>query len=159
MPSLKTSKDRGSKVPFNVVKQHATITGITIKCAECSKPRLVVSAKKLTGHEKKAFHRLMSAMLYTCGVMLSEFKNSMDPNNRHYSILDKCFVRANHNCSNPMITLKPLYYTCNYTECCCHCGSKRRLTTTTNEYPICTTCKVVKKLPAVLKHKRKAITL
>ena len=55
MPSLKTSKDRGSKVPFNVVKQHATNTGITIECAECSKPRLVVSAKKLTAHEKKAF--------------------------------------------------------------------------------------------------------
>ena len=73
MPSSKTSKDCGSKVPFNVVKQHATNTGITIKCAECSKPRLVVSAKKLTAHEKKAFHRLMSDMLYTCGTMLSEF--------------------------------------------------------------------------------------
>ena len=56
MPSLKTSKDHGSKVPFHVVKQHATNTGITIKCAECSKPRLVVSAKKLMTHEKKAFH-------------------------------------------------------------------------------------------------------
>ena len=56
MPSLETSKDHGSKVPFNVVKQHATNTGITIKCAECSKPCLVVSAKKLTAHEKKAFH-------------------------------------------------------------------------------------------------------
>ena len=98
----------------------------------------------------------MSDMLYICGAMLSEFKNSMDPNNRRYSILDKCFVRENHNCSK---SVEPLYYTCNYTECCCHCGSKRRLTTTTNEYPICTTSKVVKKLPAVLKHKRKAITL
>ena len=153
MPSLKTSKDRGSKVPFNVVKQNATNTGITI---ECNKPRLVVSAKKLTAHEKKAFHRLMSDMLYTCGATLSEFKNSTDPNNRRYSILDMCFVRANHNCSKPV---EPLYYTCNYTKCCCYCGSKRRLTTTTNEYTICTTCEVVKKLPAVLKRKRKAITL
>ena len=156
MPSLKTSKDHGSKVPFNVVKQHATNTGITIECGECSKPRLVVSAKKLTAHEKKAFHRLMSDMLYTCGATLSEFKNSTDPNNCRYSILDNCFVRANHNCSKPV---EPLYCPCNYTECCCHCGSKRRLTTTTNEYPICTTCKVVKKLPAILKRKRKAITL
>ena len=98
----------------------------------------------------------MSDMLYTCGTMLSEFKNSTDPNNRRYSILDKCFVLANHNCSKPV---EPLYYTCNYTECCCHCSSKWRLTTTTNEYPICTTCKVVKKLPAILKRKRKAITL
>ena len=56
MPSSKTSKDCGSKVPFNVVKQHATNTDITIECGECSKPRLVVSAKKLTTHEKKAFH-------------------------------------------------------------------------------------------------------
>ena len=102
----------------------------------------------------------MSDMLYTCGATVSEFKNSTDPNNRCYSILDKCFVRANHNCSKPV---EPLYCTCNYTECCCHCGSKWRLTTTTttttNEHPICTTCKVVQKLPAVLKRKRKAITL
>ena len=41
MPSSKTSKDCGSKVPFNVVKQHATNTGITIECGECSKPRLL----------------------------------------------------------------------------------------------------------------------
>ena len=88
MPSLKTSKDRGCKVPLNVIKQHATNTGITIECAECSKPRLVVSAKKLTANEKKSFHRLMSDMLYTCVATLSEFKNSADPYNRHYSILD-----------------------------------------------------------------------
>ena len=98
----------------------------------------------------------MSDMLYTCGTMLSEFKNGTDPNNSRYSILDKCFVRANHNCSKPV---EPLHYRCNYTKCSCHCGSKWRLTTTTNECPICTTCKVVKKLPAVLKPKRKAITL
>ena len=31
----------------------------------------------------------MSDMLYTCGATVSEFKNSTDPNNRCYSILDK----------------------------------------------------------------------
>ena len=95
-------------------------------------------------------------MLYTCGATLSEFKNSMDPNNRRYSILDECFVHANHNCSKPV---EPLKYTSNYTQCCCHCSSKRRLTTRTNEFPSCTTCTGVKKLPAVLKRKRKAIIL
>ena len=39
-PSLKTGKDRSAKMPFNVVKQHATNTNLLLECAECNKPRL-----------------------------------------------------------------------------------------------------------------------
>ena len=47
MPSLKTSKDCGHKIPFNPVKQHASNTGLIIDCNECSKLRLVYTAKRL----------------------------------------------------------------------------------------------------------------
>ena len=47
MPSLKTSKDCGHKIPFNPVKQHASSTSLIIDCNECSKPRLVYTAKRL----------------------------------------------------------------------------------------------------------------
>ena len=36
--SLKTGKDRSAKIPFNVVKQHATNTNLLLECAECNKP-------------------------------------------------------------------------------------------------------------------------
>ena len=123
MPSLKTSKDRGHKILSNPVKQHASTTGLTIDCNECNKPRLVYSAKKLTEGEKKSFNRVMSDMMYTCGATLVEFNDPSNPSNHRYDILDKCFVRANNNCSKPV---EPLYYTCNYPECCVHCGSKQR---------------------------------
>ena len=47
MPSLKTSKDCGHKIQFNPVKQHASNTGLIIDCNECSKLRLVYTAKRL----------------------------------------------------------------------------------------------------------------
>ena len=53
MPSLKTSKDHGHKIPFNPVKQHPSNTGLIIDCNECSKPRLVYTTKRLTKAEKK----------------------------------------------------------------------------------------------------------
>ena len=108
MSSLKTSKDRRHKIPFNPVKQHASNTGLIIECNECSKPRLVYIAKRLTEPEKKLFNRIMNDMMYTCEATLVEFKDPSNPSNRWYDILDKCFVRANKNCSKtvePCITV------------------------------------------------------
>ena len=105
MPSLKTSKDRVLKIPFNPIKQHASNTGLIIDFNESSKPRLVYTAKRLTEAEKKSFNHVMNDIMYTCGATLLEFKDLM---------------------------------TCRI-----------------NEYPMCTTCKVLKKLPLVLKRKRR----
>ena len=150
MPSLKTSKDRGHKIPFNPVKQHGANTQLTVTCVECSKLRVVYSAKKLGAVDRSNFDAVMSSMLFTCGAILAEFKPQV--NKEKGSVLDKVFVRANHNCTKP---IEALYYTLNYTECCCHCGSKHRLIKATNDYPICTPCKVLKKKGAVQKRKRK----
>ena len=154
MPSLKTTKDRGHKIPFNPTKQHATNTNLFVECAECSKPRVVYAAKKISDGERKSFKLAMSDMLYTCGASLHEFKNTNDENDKRYTILEKVFVRTNNSCTKPV---EALYYTVNYPDCCCHCGSKRRLIKSTNEYSICSPCKVVlKKLP-VSKRKRKLL--
>ena len=66
MPSLKTSKDHGHKIPFNTVKQNASKTGLIIDCNKCSKPRLD-TAKRLTEVQKKSFNRVMNDMMNTCG--------------------------------------------------------------------------------------------
>ena len=80
MPSLKAGhKDRGHKIPFNPVKQHGSNTGLIIDCNECSKPRLVYTAKRLTEAEKKSFNRVMNDMMYTCGAILVEFKDLQTP--------------------------------------------------------------------------------
>ena len=92
MPSLKTSKDRGHEIPFNPVKQQARNTGLIIDCNECSKPRLVYTAKRLTETEKKSFNRVMNDMMYTCGATLVKFKDLSNPRNCRYDILDKYFV-------------------------------------------------------------------
>ena len=110
MPSLKTSKDRGHKTPFNPVKIHASNTGLIIDCNKCCKPQLVYTAKRLTDAEKKSFNRVTNDMTYTCGATFVEFKDPSNPSNRRYDIPDNCFVRANNNCSKPV---EPLHYTCN----------------------------------------------
>ena len=82
MSSLKTSKDRRHKIPFNPVKQHASNTGLIIECNECSKPRLVYIAKRLTEPEKKLFNRIMNDMMYTYEATLVDFKDPSNPSNR-----------------------------------------------------------------------------
>ena len=52
----------------------------------------------------------------------------------------RVFVHVNHQCSTPV---EALYYTLNYQDCC-HCGSIERMIKSSNEYPICTPCKVTR---------------
>ena len=94
----------------------------------------------------------MNDMMHTYGATLVRFEDPSNPNNCQYDIFDKCFVRVNSNCYKPV---EPLYYTCKYPKCCAHCELKQRLTSGINEYPMCTTCKVLKKLPLILKRKRR----
>ena len=66
-----------------------------------------------------------------------------------------------HAKNTGLTTIAPNHYNhcitlvTNYPECCIHCGSKQRLTSGINEYSTCKTCKVLKKLPPVLKRKRR----
>ena len=149
MPSLKTLKDRCHKIPFNPAKGHAANTILTVECAECSKPRLVYAARKISASEKKKFHIVMGSALFTCDALLAEFK-SIDLNTKKAECLDKLFVRANLSCIKPIEAL-------DYPERCAQCGSKRSLQKTVNAHPICKPCKEVKKKIPVLKRKRKNV--
>ena len=153
MSSLKTLKDCGHKIPFNPSKQHAANTMLTVEYAECLKPRLIYAARKISASEKKNFHIVMGSALFTCGALLAEFK-SIDLNSIKAECLDKLFVCANLSCIKP---IKALYYTFDYPECCACCGSKHSLQKTVNAYPICKSCKEVKKKIPVLKRKRKNV--
>ena len=82
---------------------------LTVKCAECSKPRLVYAARKISASGKKKFHIIMGSALITCGALLAVFK-SIDLNTKK---LDKLFARANLSCIKPV---EALYYTLNYPE-------------------------------------------
>ena len=85
-----------------------------------------ITAKRLTEVENESFNRVMNNMMNTGGATLIEFKDSSNPSNRRYDILDKCFVRTNNSCSKPV---EPLYYSCNYPEC-------RTVVTIPNAVPI-----------------------
>ena len=151
MPSLKTLKHSGHKIPFNPAEQHSANTMLRVECAECLKPRLVYEARKISASEKKNFYIIMGSALFTCGTLLAEFK-LIDLNNNKVKCLDKLFVHVNLLCIKP---IEAFYYTLNYPEHCAHCGSKRSLQKAVNAYPICKPCKEVKKKIPVLKRKRK----
>ena len=89
MPSLKTLKDRGHKIPFNPAKQHAANTLLTVECAECSEPRIVYAARKISASEKKNFHIVIGSALFTCGALLAEFK-SIDLITKKLNVYTSC---------------------------------------------------------------------
>ena len=64
MTSLKILKDYGHKIPFNPAKQHVANTMLTVECAECSKPRLIYAARKISVSEKKNLHRHGECSVY-----------------------------------------------------------------------------------------------
>ena len=97
----------------------------------------------------------MSDMLYTCGATLLEFENTNNQKDKQFSILEKCFIRANHTCFKP---IEALYYSAGYPDCCCHCGCKCCLIKATNEYTMYRPCKQKNKAP-IMKRKQKAIDM
>ena len=148
-PSFNVNANKGHQIPFNPVKQHVLNTRLTLECSECSKPRLIYSKNKLAHADIKMFSNIMNDLLFTCGASLSEFPVFGD-SKKH--LMEKLYVRQNLNCQTPVETL---YYSADiYPQCCCHCGSKRRLRLQDGHYPICSPCVAQKKQPI---HKRKRI--
>ena len=60
------------------------------------------------------------------------------------SVATKLFICQNHRYIDPV---EGLYYSAGYTSCCIHCGKKRKLTTGSNEYPMCSDCRRLNKKP------------
>ena len=97
MPSLKTLKDPGHKIPFKPAKQHAANTMLTVEYAECSKTCMVYATRKISMQEKKNFHIVMGSALFKCGTLLAKLK-LIDLNTKKAGCLDKLFVHANLTC-------------------------------------------------------------
>lgn len=146
LPSLQVSS-RGHRIPFNPLIQHAKNTGITVSCVECNKPRLVYARKKVPTNIIKQFKHEISELWFTCGATIEELVGKETA----YDIL---FIRANNTCQKPV---ESIYYSANYSMCCCHCGSTRRLVTSTDAFPMCSTCKNIKKKDLVMKRKQNKV--
>ena len=56
----------------------------TVECAECSKPRMVYAARKISSIEKKKFTSSWG-MLFTWDALLAEFK-SIDLNTKKLNV-------------------------------------------------------------------------
>ena len=62
------------------------------------------------------------------------------------------FIRANLTCQKPV---EAIYYNVGlHPNCCCHCGSTRRLNNPKDLYAIFSTCKNIKGKPVVSKRKQ-----
>ena len=136
LPSKTLAAKKTHGIPFSPSKQHASNTNIVIMCTECQKPRLVYAQKKVSPPVATKFKRLISDLLFICGSSIEEL---IGPD--HFREL---FIRQNHHCIDPV---EELYYSAGYTSCCIHCSTKRKLTTGSNEYPMCSDCRRLNKKP------------
>ena len=109
---------------FTTLKQHGLNTNLTVICIECDKPRLVYAHKK--PHNNILRKQITRDLLFTCGTTVSELTgNSKDVSQLH--------IIGNLTC---LISVEKLYYSAGYDASCFHCGSKRKLITDINCYPI-----------------------
>ena len=151
MPSLKTSKNMKSNIPFNPLQQHALNTRLVIKCSECDKPYFIYAQKKITAQELKDFKHATDQPLYTCGSSLKEFKGHS--NSACERVLEILLIKENHSCIKPVETI---YFSCKiFPDCCTWCGCKQMLATVPNAYMICSSCKASQKKPVLKKRGRK----
>ena len=70
---------------------------MVIKCAECKKPRLIHSQKKMKMNECNAAKHVLSGLECVCGSSFREFL--VDKNNRDATTFERAYVRENISCS------------------------------------------------------------
>ena len=122
LPSAKFKEQKNTMV-FTALN-----TNLTIICTEHDKPRLVYAHKK--PHILRKFKQITSELLFTCGTTVPELTGNKD--------LLQLYIRGNLTC---LMSVEKSYHSAGYDACCCHCGSKRKLTANVNCYPICSLCK------------------
>ena len=133
LPSKNSSK-RSNGIPFNPLKQSANNVRITIKCHYCSKPSLIFSKMKVSPYITLKFKKETSDLFYICGTSIEELSSK-----EVYNVLH---VKTNLTWEDPV---ESIYYTLSYNSICVHCGTTKRLSTATNEYPMCSGCHCKKK--------------
>ena len=98
--------------------------GITVKCSECRKPRVIYAKKKLTNANIMAMKRIFNNFQYVCGTVFHDIP--IDERNRDTLILELLHCRENLSCTSP---IEIPYYSCKiFPKICYHCGSNKSLT-------------------------------
>ena len=69
------------------------VLGLTVKCVECEKPRIIHSKNKLKQTEVDHLKRALSGQQDMCGGVFGEFVRE-----KHAGILSIVFVRENLSC-------------------------------------------------------------
>ena len=153
LPSmLQDASKRPHNIPFAPTGQTAKAGGLTIRCVECKKTRVIHSKLKLKTGESEKLKRALSGLQYICGSTFNEFDSEKDD-----GILKKTFVRENLSCSTG---IELTYYSATiYPDVCIHCGSKRNLVP--NNVAVFPRCRSVEcnKKGDVARRKRKAVTV
>ena len=76
------------KGPHNILFSPSTQTakniGFTIKCEECSKPRLLHSKPKIKQEDLKGGKRMILKLTYICGFILSEYLGTGNDRDEKY---------------------------------------------------------------------------
>ena len=85
-------------IPFTVSAQTAMNVGMTIKCNECSKPRLLYAKQKLKPAEMEAFKRVVNGIVSLCGTPINEIDENED--NRDVRMTNIVYCRENLNCNS-----------------------------------------------------------
>ena len=74
LPSELEDPERSHNIPFPPSAQTAKNMGLTIKCVECEKRRLLHSKHKLKEQQVKTLKSFLSKIIYICGSTLSEYE-------------------------------------------------------------------------------------
>ena len=110
----------------------------------CNKPQLIYSWKEVSVSLLRKFKLATDKLWFNCGVTVKELIGT----EQQFADL---FIRANLTCQKPV---EAIYYSVgSYPNCCCHCGSTRRLNNPKDSCAICWTCKNIKGKPVVPKRR------
>ena len=71
-PSKKLANKNSDGVPFNLSKQYAMNTNLTIEYTECNKPRIVYAQKKISTGRVRVFKRVTYDLLLVCRSSVEE---------------------------------------------------------------------------------------
>ena len=148
--TLLDSSKRPHNVPFSPSAQTAKNAGMTIRCIDCKKQRMIYSKSKLKLVELNQLKRALSGLQYICGSVFSEF--DADEGNH---ILSNVYVRGNLSCTMDM---EFTYYSSGiFPDTCVHCGTKQNLVKCVENYPRCRSRECHNK-GDVIRRKRKIVT-
>ena len=100
MPSLHITTSKNHGITFIPLLQHAKNTGLTVKCTECNKPRLVYSQKKISVSLPRKFKLATDKLWFTCGATVKELIGT----EQQFADL---FIRVSLTCQKPV---EAIYY-------------------------------------------------